>query len=59
MGEGGRGSGGEKGRGEGRREREECARDLAPMFAFHVRINTTEYRIGMNWTRVYKNFTIL
>lgn len=50
MGEGGRGSGGKRDRGEGRREGEECARNFAPIFAFHMRINTTEYRIGMNWT---------
>lgn len=41
---GSRGSGGKRDKGEGRREGEECARNFAPIFAFHMRINTTEYR---------------
>lgn len=45
--------GGVKGEGGGN------ARNFTPISVFHMRINTTQDRIGMNWTRVYKNFTIL
>lgn len=43
--------------GNERRERgrrEESAKNFAPNFVFQMNINTTQDRIGVNWTRVCK-----
>lgn len=42
---------GEKREGEGRREGEETARTLTPIYVFHLRMNTTQHRRGMSQTR--------
>lgn len=39
--------------------RGESAKNFAPNFVFHMTINTTQDRIGVNWTRVCKIFTML